>query len=90
MDYLDFMAFDSGPGQIMLRERLFYDFMQSNSTPPARSTDEKIALLFSLLEKADERLMKNRQNVQKLIQEMRVTYAANANNPIDQSGLNLQ
>lgn len=90
LDYLDFVAFDSGPGQIMLKERQFYHFVDSGGIPAAISMDDKIQRLFGLLEDADRRLLENRARVLATIQEMRATYLANRDRPIDQAGLNLQ
>jgi hypothetical protein len=90
LDYLDFAAFDSGPGQIMLKERQFYEAMQQGMTPPAVTMDEKIGKLFEMLEEADRRLRENRQKVLVLIQELRELYAAARGRPIDQSKLNLK
>src|SRR5579862_5705749 len=69
LDHLDVTTFDSGPGQIMLKERLFYQRMADGATPPILTLDEKIAKLFEMLEDADRRLLENRQKVQRTIQE---------------------
>jgi hypothetical protein len=37
LDYLDFITFDSGPGQAMLKEKQFYAAHQSGRMPPQRS-----------------------------------------------------
>ena len=90
LDYLDFITFDSGPGQIMLKERQFYDFMDIGSRPIPLSLDDKILRLFALLEDADRRFAENRAKVLATIQEMREAYLSSRNRPIDQSRLNLR
>ncbi len=49
LDHLDVTTFDSGPGQIMLKERLFYQRMADNMAPQVLTLDEKIARLFEML-----------------------------------------
>lgn len=89
LDYLDYMAFDSGPGQIMLKERQFYEAINTDTKSAPLTIDEKIERLFQLLEDADRRLRENRERVAATIREMRQLYAVSKNQPIDQSGLNL-
>lgn len=90
LDYLDYVAFDSGPGQIMLKEHQFYAAVDGSITPQALTLNGKIERLFSLLEQADQRLMENRAKVLATIQEMRAIYLASSSQEIDQSRLNLQ
>jgi len=90
LEHLDVTTFDSGPGQIMLKERLFYQRMDDNAAPQVLTADEKIARLFEMLEDADRRLQENRQRVQQTIQEMRTLYQSTVGQSIDQSGLKLQ
>ncbi len=90
LDHLDVMTFDSGPGQIMLKERIFYQRMADHAQAQPLTLDEKIARLFEMLEDADRRLQENRQKVQQTIQEMRTLYGASTSQGIDQSGLKLQ
>lgn len=90
LDHLDVTTFDSGPGQIMLKERLFYQRMADNAAPQASTLEEKIARLFEMLEDADRRLQENRQRVQQTIQEMRTLYQGSMGQSIDQSELRLQ
>lgn len=90
LDYLDFAVFDSGPGQIMLKERQFYEFMDAGNRMHEGTLEEKIQRLFELLADADRRLMINRTKMMETIQEMREVYVANQGKPIDQARLNLQ
>lgn len=61
LDYLDYVHFDSGPGQIMLKSKLFFDFMETGKTPPKTTIGEKVMKLLSLLEDGERRLMVNRR-----------------------------
>jgi hypothetical protein len=90
LDYLEYAAFDSGPGQIMLKERQFYEIMQQEAVPPVLTLHEKIEKLFLLLENAERRLIVNRQRVLAAIQKLHVTFATAKGSPIDQSTLNLK
>lgn len=56
LDYLDYVAFDSGPGQIMLKERQFYEAVDNGVVPTAMTMDDNIKRLLRLLEDADRRL----------------------------------
>lgn len=89
LDYLDYVSFDSGPGQIMLREQQFYAAADAGMEPTALSMDQKVERLFGLLEAADRRLMENRERVAADIRELRHIYNASADRVIDQTGLNL-
>lgn len=60
LDYLDYVAFDSGPGQIMLKSRRFYADVDSVQ-PPKRSILDKAGRLMEMLEKGDEDLVRNRR-----------------------------
>ncbi|HEY7339471.1 MAG TPA: hypothetical protein VH591_01200 [Ktedonobacterales bacterium] len=86
LDYLDFVTFDSGPGQIMLKERQFYERMEDEPTDrdvarfdqsasgvkPAQLTlDEKIDKLFVMLTDGDRRLIMNREKVSAALARMR-------------------
>lgn len=60
LDYLDFTVFDSGPGQIMMKEQQFYDAVARGYTPPNRSLQDKAEILYEMLVDADRRLIENR------------------------------
>ena len=61
LDWLEFVAYDAGPGQIMLREQNFYDAIDSGYIPPKRSIQEKTTVLFNLFEEQLQALIVNRE-----------------------------
>ena len=61
LDWLDFVRYDAGPGQIMLREQEFYDAMDSGHVPPRRNVPAKAESLFRLFERKLMDLFANRQ-----------------------------
>ena len=60
LDWLEFIAYDAGPGQIMLREQEFYDAFDAGHQPRARSIQEKATVLFELFEEQVQVLIDNR------------------------------
>ena len=61
LDWTEFIAYDAGPGQIMLRERDFYEAYDSGHVPPERTVPEKAEILFALFEQQLQALFANRQ-----------------------------
>lgn len=61
LDWLDFVAYDAGPGQIMLREQEFYDAFDAGHIPPARSIRQKAGVLFRLFAEQVQVLIDNRR-----------------------------
>lgn len=61
LDYLDCITFDSGPGQIMLKAKKFFETMSQGTDPIKLSTKEKVKRLFDLLEDGERRLALNRK-----------------------------
>lgn len=61
LDWTDFIAYDAGPGQIMLRERDFYDAFESGHAPTDRSIGTKVENLFARFEEGVRSLFTNRQ-----------------------------
>lgn len=51
LDWTEFITYDAGPGQIMLREGDFYEAFDSGHTPAARSILQKAEALFQLFER---------------------------------------
>lgn len=90
LNHLDYVAFDSGPGQMMLKERSFYDMMDRKPLPVTLTLDEKIERLFGLLDDADRRILENRAKVRATINAMHRLYEQNKDRPLDQSRLNLR
>lgn len=62
LDWLDFVTYDAGPGQIMLRERDFFAAVNSGYQPPPRTMAKKIDVLFSRFEAGVEALIRNRKS----------------------------
>lgn len=60
LDYLEFVAFDSGPGQLMMRAKSFFDACADGYVPPKLSVPEKVTKLFAILEDGERRLAENR------------------------------
>ena len=61
LDWLDFITYDAGPGQIMLREQDLYDELDAGRVPPDRTIFEKVESLFELFERQLQALFTNRQ-----------------------------
>ncbi len=61
LDWLDFIAYDAGPGQLMLREKEFYDSFELPYKTPTLSLIEKARRLFELSEQQLHQLVKNRK-----------------------------
>ena len=55
-DYLDYTHLDTGPGQITLKETLFYEAIKNGYEPPIMTLVEKAEKLYSMLVEADARL----------------------------------
>ncbi len=61
LDWLDFITYDAGPGQIMLREQELYDELDAGRVPEHRTIFEKVESLFVLFERQLRALFANRQ-----------------------------
>ena len=61
LDWTDFVTYDAGPGQIMLKEQDFYDAYDADAVQPRRSMQEKVGGLFRLFEQQVEALFENRR-----------------------------
>lgn len=62
IDYLqDFTTFDSGPGQIMLKEKKLYDFLVAGNTKPSLSLPDALQVLIKMQEDAFTVLKRNRR-----------------------------
>lgn len=59
LDWLDYVTFDSGPGQMMLRAKSFFSAYDPSAVR-RKSMREKITALFKLYEDGEERLRSNR------------------------------
>jgi len=61
LDYLQYVGFDSGPGQIMLKAKNFFTMMSSSATPEKLSMKQKVKKLFDILKDGERRLVINRR-----------------------------
>jgi len=61
LDWIDFITYDAGPGQIMLREQDLYDELDAERVPDSRTIFEKVEALFELFERQLQALFANRQ-----------------------------
>lgn len=61
LDIIPYLAFDAGPGQIMLKSKRFFELYNESSIDLANtSVSQKTKLLFELMIDGEERLIKNR------------------------------
>lgn len=63
LDYLDYVTFDSGPGQIMLRSAAFFQVREQKIIPEEKSLSQKVNALVELLKDGERRLIRNRRAV---------------------------
>ena len=89
LDYLDFITFDSGPGQAMLKERQFYEAYQSGRRPAQRSLAEKLVKMIDLYEDGNRRLYENREKKLDRIRTKVRLYNQRGSHKVDQSGMKL-
>jgi hypothetical protein len=61
LDYLDFMHFDAGPGQIMLRSDRFYAHLEQGGTARSVNLADAVKRLVEIRRDGDERLTANRE-----------------------------
>lgn len=86
LDWLGFIAYDAGPGQIMLREREFFDALERGHKPPSRTMTEKVERLFGLFEAGVESLIRNRNERLRRQRELFAGFGER-DFEVDQSGL---
>jgi hypothetical protein len=61
LDYLDFINFDAGPGQTMLKEKELYAELLKDTPPPILNTEQKVQKCMEILEDGFQRLIANRE-----------------------------
>lgn len=91
LDYLEYLHFDSGPGQIMLRSKNFFESFNSHEIK-SRDFPAKADFLMNMLEEADKKLFINRTGKREELQEMVNQYKRLETfkiSPHDQEELNL-
>ena len=89
LDYLDFVTFDAGPGQSMLKEKQFYEAVDSQWTPLGLTIAEKVSRLIDLLEDGDRRLIENRKKKMERIRADFAYYQKHTSFVVNQEELNL-
>ncbi len=62
LDWLDYITYDAGPGQIMLREKDFYAVADSRPRGASLTVPQKADKLFSLFERQLRSMIANREN----------------------------
>ena len=82
LDWTDFVTYDAGPGQIMLKEQDFYDAYDSESAPPRRSMQEKVDRLFGLFEQQVEALFQNRRRRLRMHDKINEVIRGSAEEPL--------
>jgi hypothetical protein len=83
LDYLDFMHFDAGPGQVMLRSDRFYAHLEQGGAARPLSPVDNVERLLALRRDGDRRLAANREK-RRLALEAKAE-AFDPTLPIDQS-----
>jgi len=84
LDWTDFITYDAGPGQIMLRENDFYNAFEDGHTPPKGPIASKVESLFTRFEEGVRSLFTNRQQ---RLERQRKLFGSFAKKPfaVDQS-----
>ncbi len=93
LDHLEFVAFDSGPGQIMLKAKAFFNAFAKGFVSPQLTIEEKIDKLMELLEDGERRLVINRESRFRDIKRMASSYYESESHivsPETQESLNLK
>lgn len=89
LDYLDYMTFNSGPGQIMMQEAKFYPALNSGVGPAQITLKDKVAQLFAMLELGERLLIVNRERRLKKLESLHLKYKQLPDHVVGQSDLNL-
>lgn len=93
LDHLEFVTFDSGPGQIMLKAKAFFNAFAKGFVSPQLAIEEKIDKLLELLEDGERRLVINRESRLRAIKTMASSYYESESHivsPETQESLNLK
>lgn len=73
-DYLDYVAFDSGTGQLMLKSAEFLAARAAGTSGTSRTTAQVLDLLFAMLAEADARLIANRARARAQLRDLIDSY----------------
>jgi hypothetical protein len=85
LDWLDFAAYDAGPGQIMLREHDFYAAYEKGEWPPSLSITAKVEKLFARFQEGIRSLFNNRNRRLARQRDLFNTFTSGGDFTIDQS-----
>jgi len=61
LDYLDYVSYNAGPGQLMIKEKEFYKALESGKTTKHLSVDERVLKLASIFQEGLDRLILDRR-----------------------------
>ena len=89
LDYLDYITFDSGPGQAMLKEKQFYEACRMGVKQPSLTLAQKLEKMIALYEDGNRRLFENREKKLDQIRAKVRLYKKRENHTIDQKGMKL-
>lgn len=81
LDYTEYLSFDSGPGQIMLKASMFFDNVETQQVKEL-SLFDKANILFDLLEDGDKRLFRNREQEREKIRKNLILYKEKGYAPV--------
>jgi hypothetical protein len=85
LDWLDYVAFDAGPGQLMLRENDFYEAFETGEKPDRLGITAKVEKLFVRFEEGIRSLFLNRRRRLKRQRGLYNAFNSEGNFTIDQS-----
>ena len=89
LDYLQYITFDSGPGQAMLKEKLFYEAYRSGNIPPTLTLAAKLVKMIDLYKDGNRLLFENRVKKLDRIQAKVRVHKLRGRHTINQSGMKL-
>lgn len=88
LDCLEYVHFDSGPGQIMLKQKDFYDaFVHSKATSNTIKLIEKAKKLLEMFKEGNVKLAENRKDAEKNLEK--IVSQFDENKQIKQEDLNV-
>lgn len=88
LDWLDYVSFDAGPGQLMLREKAFNQVLAAGSAPTVRTLVEKVDYLEKLYESGIERLIESRRESLGKIKADGAEFLLKKDYKVNQEGMN--
>lgn len=86
-DFLDYVAFDSGTGQLMLKAKEFIDHRANGGQGSTLPAAEVLDRLYTMLEDADRRLIEVRRKKREQLKAKIEAYRNSSDTVVDQSEL---